>query len=80
LKKNWGNPTEIVIELNGKKYTFRFNERNVTLPDGENFKSGDLELFFNDEKCFALYLHCDESISYGYHDYSWRASEVNAFI
>jgi hypothetical protein len=77
-KKRWDH-TEIVIELNDKKYTFRFNERNITLPDGKNFKCGDLELFFNNEKCFALYLHCDEFEYYGYHSYSWSASEINAF-
>ena len=71
------------IRDSDNKYTFHFNERNTThhLPDGRNYKSGNIELFFNDEKCFALYLIRDEVIyDDGYcNEYSWRASDVNAF-
>lgn len=66
---------EIMLELNDKKYFFRFKETTFDTPDGEWHTHGDLELYLHDDKYFAISL-AQESNEYCS---SWKAFDVNAF-
>lgn len=66
---------KIILELNDKKYSFRFEERSFSMPDGEWCIHGDLELSLNDEKCLAISLTYEGDKYYS----SWKPSSVKAF-
>lgn len=66
---------EIILELNDKKYSFRFEEKTFDTPDGEWHTHGKLELFMHDDKCFAISLAQESNKYYS----SWKAFDVNAF-
>ena len=67
----------VVLELNGRKYTFLFKENRFSTPDGEMHRHGLLGLFYNDQRVLALNAAFEYEREY---DPDWSIFDVEAFV
>jgi hypothetical protein len=75
IRGDWSERIEATIR--GKRYVFTFREITTSMPDGEPFTYGRLNLDFQGQKVMAIDCTCEEDDSEAR---TWTPGDVSAFI
>jgi hypothetical protein len=72
-----GRKRGVEFTLGKDRYTFAWSERSGSVPDGDVYWSGELELLENEKRVFQIRVHGSSDEVTGVY---WTPSEVAAFV